>query len=182
MRIKVEDSLALVIDIQERLLPAISGSKELLRNTVKLVKGLNILEVPMLISQQYTKGLGKTVDEIRDAAGDGISYYDKISFSCALDEHISRAIEERGRKNIIICGIEAHICVLQTAIDLIEKGYRVILVEDCIGSRKENDRLTAIKRAYMEGAIPTSCESLLFELTRIAGTQKFKEISALIKE
>ncbi|NLC17833.1 MAG: hydrolase [Clostridiales bacterium] len=182
MRIKAEDALALIIDLQERLVPAISGSAELIKNTAKLIRGLGILDVPMLVTQQYTKGLGMTVEEIVKAFGEDFSYYDKISFSCAMNEPINQAIAESGRKNIIICGVEAHVCVLQTVIDLIDQGYRVVLVEDCIGSRKEHDKLSAIKRAGLEGAIPATCESLLFELTQVAGTDKFKKISSLVKE
>ena len=92
-----------------------------------------------------------------------------------------KKIEETGKKNIIICGIEAHICVLQTVIDLIAKGFHVILVEDCVGSRKENDRQIGLQRAAAEGAILTTYESILFELTRVAKTDVFKEISRLIK-
>lgn len=182
MRIKAEDTLALVIDLQERLVPVISNREMLLKNTTKLIKGLNILNIPMLVTQQYTKGLGMTVPELVKVFGEDFYYYDKISFSCAMDERINQAIAASGRKNIIICGVEAHVCVLQTVIDLIAQGYNVILPEDCIGSRKEYDKLAAIKMAGMEGAIPATCESLLFELTQIAGTDSFKKISSLIKE
>jgi nicotinamidase-related amidase len=113
--------------------------------------------------------------------GDGFIYEDKVSFSCAGDEAILGKIKASGRKNIIVCGIEAHICVLQTVIDLIELGYKVILVEDCVGSRRESDRNVGIKRAVQEGAIPTTYEAILFELTRVAKTDAFKEISRLIK-
>lgn len=182
MRIKVEDTLALIIDYQERLVPVINNSQELIHNTTKLIKGFNILDVPMLVTQQYTKGLGMTVAEIKELYGDDFTYYDKLTFSCAQDESIRKAIAQSGRKNIIICGVEAHICVLQTVIDLLADGYKVIIVEDCIGSRKEYDKLTAIKRAIAEGAIPTTYEAILFELTQVAGTQNFKKISELIKE
>jgi len=181
MRIKQEETLALVIDFQERLLPAINNSKELIENTRKLIKGLNILGVPILVSQQYTKGLGMTVADIADAIGDNFSYYDKLTFSCYKDENIMQAIAASGRKNIIICGVEAHICVLQTAIDLVSARYKVIMVEDCVGSRKENDKKWGIKRALMEGAIPATSESLLFELLQTAGTDTFKKISGLVK-
>lgn len=182
MRIRVEDTMALIIDIQEKLVPVIYNSDELIANTVKLIKGLNELHVPILITQQYTKGLGMTVPEIFNAYEEGFSfYYDKLSFSCAQDETIMREIRGYSKKNIIICGVEAHICVLQTVIDLIWQGYNVILVEDCIGSRREYDKQTAIKRANIEGAIPATYESLLFELTQLAGTDTFKKISAIIK-
>ena len=181
MRIKAEDTMALVIDIQERQVPVIHRKDEIIHHTKLLMEGLKILQIPILVTQQYTKGLGMTVDSIIESYGEGFSYKDKITFSCADDEMILQKLENSGKKNIIICGIEAHICVLQTAIDLIEKGYQVVLVEDCISSRKESDRLVGIKRALAEGALPTTYESILFELTRSAKSEAFKKISQLIK-
>ena len=181
MRIKVEDTIALVIDIQDRLVPVIHRKDDMIHNTKILIEGLKILQVQTLVTQQYTKGLGMTVDTIIESFGDGFCYDEKITFSCAEDEKILQRLEESGKKTVIICGIEAHICVLQTVIDLIDKGYRVILVEDCIGSRRESDRLVGLKRAIAEGAIPSTYESILFELMRSAKSEVFKKISQLIK-
>lgn len=181
MRILAEDTMALIIDFQERLVPVIEGNERLLHNTEILVKGLKTLNIPMIVTQQYTKGIGMTVPMISEAIGEGFTYYDKVSFSCAENEEILAKITGIGRKNIIVCGIEAHICVLQTVIDLIDKGFHVIIAEDCVGSRRESDRLVGIKRAIAEGALPTTYESILFELTRVAKTDVFKEISRLIK-
>jgi len=181
MRILAEDTMALVVDFQERLVPVIDRNEELLHHTEILIKGLRALKIPMLVTQQYTKGIGMTVPVLSDVFGEEFIYEDKVTFSCAEDETILEKIKQSGKKNIIVCGIEAHICVLQTVIDLIAKGYHVILVEDCVGSRKESDRQVGIKRAVAEGAIPTTYESILFELTRVAKTDVFKEISRLIK-
>jgi len=181
MRILAEDTMALVVDFQERLVPVIDRNEELLHHTEILIKGLRALKIPMLVTQQYTKGIGMTVPVLSDVFGEEFIYEDKVTFSCAEDETILEKIKQSGKKNIIVCGIEAHICVLQTIIDLIAKGYHVILVEDCVGSRKESDRQVGIKRAVAEGAIPTTYESILFELTRVAKTDVFKEISRLIK-
>lgn len=181
MRILAEDTMALIIDYQERLLPVIHNPDTLIHNSSILVKGLKALNIPMVVTQQYTKGIGMTVPTIVEAVGEDFTYYDKVTFSCAEDPTIFEKIEEIGKKNIIICGAEAHICVLQTVIDLVAKGYHVILVEDCIGSRKENDRVMAVQRASGEGAILTTYESILFELTRVAKTDVFKVISKLIK-
>ncbi|HKL99196.1 MAG TPA: isochorismatase family protein [Mobilitalea sp.] len=181
MRIIAEDTLALVVDFQERLVPVIQNSSELLKNTEILIKGLKTLGVPMIVTQQYTKGIGMTVPSIIEALGGDIEFNDKLTFSCVDDTMIYQKVMESGKKNIIVCGIEAHICVLQTIIDLIAKGYHVILVENCIGSRKENDRAVAVRRAAAEGAIITTYESILFELTRVSKTEVFKEISRLIK-
>ncbi len=181
MRILAEDTMALIVDFQERLVPVIDCKEELLHHTQILMKGLKVLGIPMLITQQYTKGIGMTVPVLAEVLGEEFFYEDKISFSCAGDETILEKIKASGRKNIIVCGIEAHICVLQTVIDLIALGYHVILVEDCVGSRRESDRQVGIKRAVMEGTTPTTYEAILFELTRVAKTDVFKEISKLIK-
>ena len=181
MKILADDTLALIIDFQEKLVPVIDKKDELLHHTEILIKGLKALNIPLLVTQQYTQGLGMTVPVISEAVGEAFTYYDKVTFSCAENEEILTQIAQSGKNNVIICGIEAHICVLQTVIDLIDRGYNVILVEDCIGSRKESDRQVGIKRAMKEGAVPATYESILFELTRAAKTDVFKEISRLVK-
>lgn len=176
MRIIREEAAAVVIDYQEKLVPAMHKKEELIRNSQILLKGLKILGVPMCVTQQYTKGLGMTVSEIQEAAGTK-AYLDKISFSTA--DVIAEQVQ--GKKYVILCGIEAHICVLQTLIDLKAKGYVPVLVEDCISSRKKNDKKMAIKRAIQEGAIVTTYEAVLFELLKEAGTEESKAIQRLIK-
>lgn len=176
MRIIREEAAAVVIDYQEKLVPAMHKKEELIRNSQILLKGLKILGVPMCVTQQYTKGLGMTVSEIQEAVGTK-AYMDKISFSTA--DVIAEQIQ--GKKYVILCGIEAHICVLQTLIDLKAKGYVPVLVEDCISSRKKNDKKMAIKRAIQEGAIVTTHEAVLFELLKEAGTEESKAIQRLIK-
>ena len=181
MRILAEDTMALVIDFQERLVPVIDNKDILIHNTEILIKGLQALKIPMMVTQQYTQGIGMTVPELSGLFGENFEYLEKITFSCVENEEIITKIEAMGKKNIIVFGIEAHICVLQTVIDLISRGYNVILVEDCVGSRKESDRQVGIKRTICEGAIPTTYESILFELTRVAKTDVFKVISKLIR-
>lgn len=181
MRIQRENSLAILVDVQEKLLPVINDKDELLKNIMKLIKGLNVLQVPILESKQYTKGLGETVPPIKELLIEGTPSFDKISFSCYDDTSIKQYIMEQGKTFIILFGMEAHICLLQTAIDCMEVGYQVIVVVDCIGSRKDSDKQIAIKRLEKEGVIITTLESLLFELTRYAGTEIFKEISKIIK-
>lgn len=121
-----------------------------------------------------------TIPSLFEAAGEE-KYFDKITFSCMDDEAIRNAVEAGGKKNVIVCGIESHICVLQTCIDLKEAGYTPILVVDCMSSRKESDKEIAILRAQQEGILLTTTEAILFELTRKAGNPTFKEISRLIK-
>lgn len=180
MRILREDTMALIVDFQERLMPVMANKEELEVRSNILVKGLKELEVPMVITQQYTKAIGMTIPSLFESAGTE-EYFDKITFSCFDDEEIKAKIEENGKKNVIVCGIESHICVLQTCIDLKEAGYTPILVVDCMSSRKESDKEIAILRAQQEGILLTTSEAILFELTRKAGSPTFKVISKLIK-
>lgn len=180
MQIKREKCLTLIIDDQIKLLPSISASEQLLNNTKILIQGLHILEVPMMITQQYTKGLGMSDPSIFQSAQTE-TYWEKRSFSCWGDTEIRQQIQNSGYQQIILCGIETHICVLQTALDLLHNGYDVILVEDCISSRKPSDRNCAIRRMEKAGAIVTTYESLLFELMETSLYPHFKEISKLIK-
>jgi len=176
MRIEVEQCAAAVIDYQERLMPVIHEKEALIERSSILLAGLQVLGVSTCITQQYTKGLGTTIPEITEAAGSE-DYIEKIEFSSC--EAISDFV--KGKKFIIICGIEAHICVLQTVIDLKAKGFQPVLVVDCVSSRKPEDKKIALKRARDEGAILTTSESLLFELLRKAGTDTSKKIQRLIK-
>lgn len=180
MRIKVEESAGLIIDIQEKLLPHISEHHQLARNTEILISGLKILEVPLIVTEQYVKGLGPTIAPISDLLIDNQSI-EKMSFSCCDEELFTNKINKLEKKVIIIAGIEAHVCVLQTVIDLLEKGFRVVVIEDCVSSRSLSNKNNAIERMRQEGAIISSYESILFELTRVSGTEKFKAISKLVK-
>ena len=150
--------------------------EKLIENSRILLSGLSTLEVPICLTQQYTKGLGETVPEIIAAAGIK-EHVEKISFSAYED--IKEFVKEK--RFVILCGIEAHICVLQTVIDLIEHGHVPILVVDCISSRKAYDRKIALKRAEKEGAFLTTYEAVLFELLKEAGTEQSKQIQRLIK-
>ena len=180
MRLLLEDTMALVVDYQERLMPAIHNHEDLERRSTILLKGLKTLGVPMVLTQQYTKGIGMTIPAITEAVGSS-EYFDKITFSCYDDGAVSEKIENLGKKTVIVCGIEAHICVLQTCIDLKTAGYTPVLVADCISSRNAYDTEVALMRAQSEGILLTTTEAILFELTRRAGSPTFKEISRLIK-
>ena len=176
MRIEREKTVALVIDYQEKLVPVMAEKETLIHNSAILLAGLKMLGIPMVVTQQYTKGLGMTVSEITDAL-ESDAYVDKISFT-AYDSVKNKLY---GKKFVIICGIEAHICVLQTVVDLVAAGYVPVVVTDCISSRKANDKKIALKRMRDEGAILTTYESLLFELLKVAGTEESKKIQRLIK-
>lgn len=180
MRILKEDSIGLIIDIQEKLFPHIWHNEQFTKNTEILIKGLKALGIPLIVTEQYTKGLGPTIKPIELAIGD-YKVLEKLSFSCCDNAPFSEELALKGKYKVIIAGIEAHVCVLQTVIDLIANGYKPIVVEDCIASRKENDKKIAIERMHQEGAIISTYESILFELCRYSGNEVFKSISKLVK-
>lgn len=180
MRITKEDTVGLIIDIQERLFPVMLEKETMLKNCQILIEGLKILEIPMLVSQQYTKGLGETLPEIQSLIPN-FKYFEKKEFSCYDVPEINGQLQSLNARNIIICGIESHVCVLQTAVDLKEAGMNPIVVMDCVSSRTGENLELAKERFRTEGIMMTSYESILFELTRKAGTEKFKTISKLVK-
>jgi len=180
MRIHRNGCCGLVIDIQERLFPHMQQKEELLKNSLLLMEGIQILDIPVLVTEQYPKGLGKTIDPVKRALK-GIDPIEKIAFSCCDEPLFSEHLGRSGFRTVIICGIEAHVCVLQTVIDLLATGYLPVVVSDCTDSRKRNDKIVALERMKTEGAVITTTESILFELTRKAGTTEFKTISRLIK-
>lgn len=139
MRIKPENTITIAVDYQTKLVPAMSNASELIHNSSILLKGLKVLDVPVIVTQQYTKGLGETVPEIMEAVQD-CPVFDKLTFSCYQDDAIRDAVRASGRRTVLICGIESHVCALQTVIDLLEDGYQVIFVEDCVDSRKPSDK------------------------------------------
>jgi nicotinamidase-related amidase len=180
MRILKEETTAVVVDIQERLLPHIHEGEIILQNCIKLINGLQILSVPIIITQQYSRGLGATVPGIAELFQE-FSFIEKNSFSCFDEPLFSEKLSITGKRNIILCGIEAHVCVLQSCLDLIETGFMPVIVEDCVSSRKPGDKKTAVERMRQEGARITTFESLLFELTRHSRNEVFKNISAIVK-
>ena len=180
MRILREKSAGLVIDIQERLFPLIHNHDQVAKNASILIQGLQSLAIPVLLTQQYTKGLGNTIAQIQELFG-GREHIEKVAFSCCDEPTFREQLEALDRKFIIITGIETHVCVLQTAIDLLELGMIPVVIEDCVSSRRENDKKQAIRRLHREGAIISSYESVLFELLRYSGTEDFKAISRLVK-
>lgn len=180
MRILKKQTAALVIDMQEKLMPHIHNNKEISARIVTLVSGLQQLAVPILFSQQYTKGLGGTTAEVRQACQD-FTYIEKSSFSCCDEPSFTERLGDLDKKFVIIAGVEAHVCVQQTVIDLLEKGWIPVVVDDCVSSRKERDKLTALARMRQEGAIITGTESLLFELCRYSNSEVFRGISNLVK-
>ena len=180
MRITKENTLGLIIDFQERLFPVMYENEKLLNTTKILVEGLQVLDIPLLLTQQYTKGLGETIPEIKSAIT-SFEPIEKRAFSCCDEPSLIQKLSVAKAKNVIICGIESHVCVLQTAVDLKEAGYNPIVVMDCVSSRRPESIEIAKERFRFEGIMMTSMESILFELTRSSDAEGFKAISKLVK-
>lgn len=180
MRITKANTVCLIIDIQERLFPAMYEKEILLKNCRVLVEGMSELKLPLIVTQQYTKGLGATISEIKSIISE-FSFIEKRDFSCCDESAVLMKLKELEAKNIIICGIESHVCVLQTAVDLKEAGFNPIVVVDCVSSRTKKNIELAKERFRIEGILMTSYESILFELTRSSAASEFKAISKLVK-
>ena len=180
MRINVEDALFCLVDVQERLYPHVTNKDEIEKNLITLVKGLKVLSVPFIVNEQYKKGIGETIPSLRELV-DEYPHFEKTTFSCYKNEETIDAINEMNKKVVIVAGIETHVCVLQTCIDLLEGGFEVVLVTDCCTSRKQNDTDVAIARLTQASEKTKNYESLLFELTLNAKNPCFKEISSLVK-
>jgi nicotinamidase-related amidase len=182
-RLSPENSLLVVIDVQERLLPAIRDRQHILFNARRLLEGARLLDVPVVVTEQYPQGLGSTVKELTPYIPTGTAVLSKKSFSVYDDECIRTEIDSRKKSQIILCGIEAHVCVLQSAFDILRAGgHEIYIVADAIGSRFAGDRETALRRFESSGMVLTTTESLLFEWCRSAEHPQFKEISRLVKE
>jgi nicotinamidase-related amidase len=180
MRILKENSIGLIIDIQERLFPHIQDHQTIQKNVELLIKGLELLNVPILVTEQYKKGLGETVEPLAQLIQD-YPAIEKMTFSCCDTPQFTEKLELSTKRHVIIAGIESHICVLQTAIDLQERGFHPLVVADCIGSRTHENKSLALIRMQQEGILLSSTEAILFELCRKAGTDTFKAISKLVK-
>jgi nicotinamidase-related amidase len=184
MLLSRDKSQLLVVDVQDKLLSAISGKDRVVDRCVRLVLAARKLGIPITLSEQYPQGLGPTVDPIREAfANDGF-VIDKTEFSCARSEPLRERLHElrrQGRPQVVIGGIEAHVCVTQTAIDLEGQGFEAFVVADAVGSRTKASRKLGLARLQRSGVDVVDSEMVLFEWMERAGTPEFKELQALIK-
>ena len=175
MRIRKSESILLVIDLQDRLLPAVEGGEAVLASTATLVDVAHLVEVPVVATEQYPRGLGPTVPALRERlAQDPI--VDKLDFSALSDGRLL-ALPQSARRQWIVAGAETHVCVQQTVFDLLEAGRQVFVVDDAVGSRRPRDKELALQRMQRNGAEIVTREMVLFEWLERAGTPLFKEIS-----
>ena len=173
-----------VIDMQERLMSVIPelSRQSVTKNAGILVESAKTLGIPIIVTEQYPKGLGLTIPEIKEIIGNDISPIEKVVFSCGRSPEFNSALKETNKQEVLICGIETHVCVLQTVIDLVNDGYTVYVPADAVTSRKGLDWERGVRLIERAGAVVGTTETFLFQLLERAGTEEFKKISKLIKE
>ena len=170
-----------VIDVQESFRPHMEDFSQLASRVALVVRASRLLGVPVVVTEQYPKGLGRTASEIRAVLPEGLEPVEKTAFSsCGAHEFVAQ-LEGAGARQVLLCGIEAHVCVNQTAHDLLARGYQVHVLTDCVSSRRRRNRQVGIDKMLRSGAIPSSTEMALFELMRDARHEQFKAIQKLIK-
>ena len=180
MRLESSSSVLVVIDIQGKLSRIVHQSELMIKNTSILIQGMKALGVPVLVTEQYPQGIGRTIDEIAVLV-QGDPLFEKDSFSCCGLDTFNVALQNLGRKQILLCGIETHVCVFQTAMDLVNAGYEVHLVTDAVSSRTKENRDLAIAKMQSLGVVPTGTEMALFELLKYSNAEKFRTISKLVR-
>lgn len=178
-RLRRPDALLLVVDIQEKLLPAMRFGPRVLERATILAQGCAMLKVPALATEQNPARLGPTCEPLKSALADSPTFA-KMQFS-ALTPQVLRELEAQGRPSVLLCGLESHVCILQTTLDLIERGQRVFIVQDAISSRFERDQDAALERVKGAGAIITTSEGALLEMLGTAEAPEFKGILGLIR-
>lgn len=175
------DAALVVIDIQEKLCHAMDEKvlKHLVKNAGILMDTAAELKIPVVVTEQYVKGLGETLPELKGrATGPAL---EKMTFSCCGDTAFVEKLRNLGRKQIIIAGMECHVCVLQTVIELLDAGFIVHLVRDAVMSRRKDNWFVGLETAREAGAVITSTEAALFQLLKVAGTDEFKKLSKLVR-
>ncbi|MDD5111548.1 MAG: hydrolase [Candidatus Altiarchaeota archaeon] len=176
-----DDTLLVVVDVQEHFRPAIFQFDRLVKNARKLADGCRILDVPIIVTEQYPEGLGGTVPELVVSLG-GIHPIVKTSFSCFGERHFVDALNSCGRRNIILTGIESHVCVLRTALDALSQGFNVHVAVDAISSIHESDHDIAVERLKQANVFLVSSEMALFQLLDDSKQPEFKKLSAIVKK
>ncbi len=173
-----KECVLLIIDVQEKLIDTIDGAREILENIKALAKSAHALGIPILVTEQ--EKLGSTVPELNMMVPCEKTL--KLTFSCSKVPEFMSKLQEPARRTVIVCGIEAHICVLQTVLDLLKNGYMIMVPKDATSSHATVDRDTALQRMRDSEAVITTTEALIYELTERAGTEEFRKILDIVKE
>jgi len=174
-----EESALMIIDIQERLVPVMERREQVIHNAQVLIFAAQRLGIPIIVTEQYPRGLGKTVKELSDVLGN-FRAVEKLTFS-AYTQEVASELAGLGRKKVIICGMETHVCVFQTVRELLRAGYQVFVVKDAVCSRAHDNHQNGLDLMDRMGAVITNTETVIFDLLKVAGTPEFKELSRLIK-
>ncbi len=178
--IKEDETLLLILDLQEKLISNIKDNKILIFNINKLIQACNLLNVRIAITEQNPLKLGGTLESILE--NKEYPKFEKMTFSCGKNRSFIDYVEKNNFKNIIICGIESHICILQTSIELLNHGFNILIPRDAIGSRNKIDNDTAFLRLILSGAVASTTEGLICELCKTSSRKEFKEVSKILKE
>ncbi|HSL48745.1 MAG TPA: hydrolase [Candidatus Deferrimicrobiaceae bacterium] len=183
MTLDRERSALVVIDVQERLFPAMDADhrEEVMRNIKVLTAVARRLHLGTLVTEQYPKGLGHTLQEVKDTLPPGVQPVEKVAFSCWGVEAVRSRLTATGARQILLAGIEAHVCVLMSALDLLAEGYAVHVVADAVTSRTQGNWRLAMAQLRQAGAVVTTTETALFQLLRQADTDDFRELARLIR-
>jgi nicotinamidase-related amidase len=183
MTLTREATAFVVCDVQERLFPAmdVDHREEVMRNIKILTTSARRLRVPILVTEQYPKGLGHTLQELLDTLGPGVEPLPKVTFSCCGVETFRARLEGTGARHVVLTGIEAHVCVLMSTLDLIALGYTVHVAADAVTSRTQANWRLAMDLLRQAGAVVTATETVLFQLLRQADTDEFRELARLIR-
>ena len=176
-----DNAVCVVVDIQAKLLPAMNDPELVLNRAQMLVKGMNELGVPVVVTEQYPQGLGNTVPELSELFAENTQVIAKTSFSCFGEENFVNAVDIEKHPVMIICGIESHVCVTQTALDALNRGFKVFIAADAVNSRKNSDVETALAQLRHAGCTVASAEAILFMLMRTAKHPSFKAVSKLVR-
>ena len=179
-RFHLSHTALLVIDMQEKLVPVVREPQRLIESVGRMIDGATALGLPVLATEQYRKGLGDTITPIAGRLGGALCRAEKLKFSAFIGP-VREILIEKQIRSVMVCGIESHVCVLQTCLDLVDSGYTAGLAIDAISSRHQTDHDAALLRMTQIGVIPTTVESVLFELTHEAGTDRFKRVLGVVK-
>jgi len=183
MTLTREHTTLVVCDVQERLFHAMDADhrEEVMRNIKVLAASARRLRVPILVTEQYPKGLGHTLQELLDTLGPGVEPLPKVTFSCCAVGAFRARLQATGARHVVLTGIEAHVCVLMSALDLIALGYTVHVAADAVTSRTQANWRLAMDQLRQAGAVVTATESVLFQLLGEADTEEFRELARLIR-
>jgi nicotinamidase-related amidase len=176
-----EGTVLIIFEMQERLLPAVHEHKRVLKNIQNIVRSARILNLPIILTEQYPKGLGQTVPDIHEVLGDDVKTIEKLSFSAFGSGEFRARLKELDAKTLILCGLESHICINQTAHDALQEGFKVHVLADGTSSRTKKNHKAGLKKMQHSGVVITTTEMALYEIMEVAKTDEFNEVLKVLK-